>query len=84
MEIEELRDLWQKNAEEAEKEMDTKNITVSLEELAGVPDDIIDELLSDEKDDKKKIITFYDTLDILVFTKNNDLIAKMETLRDIG
>lgn len=42
MEIEELRDLWQKNAEEAEKEMDTKNITVSLEELAGVPDDIIE------------------------------------------
>lgn len=40
--------------------------------------------MSDEKDDKKKIITFYDTLDILVFTKNNDLIRKMETLRDIG
>lgn len=64
--------------------MKKKSITVTLQELEGLPDDIIDELVKDKDDENKRVIRYFDTLDILVFSKNEELKQKLIEMRDIG
>jgi Zn-dependent oligopeptidase len=76
-ELEELEDLWSKNAIEADEEMKMK-VNATLAELEGVPQDILDELKNATGDGKMKSINVGYSYDVLVFAKNEELRHKLE------
>jgi hypothetical protein len=75
-ELEELRELWNKNAQEAEEQM-SKEVNVTLQELEGVPPEVLNLLVNASGDGNLKSISLASSYDVLVFSKNEDLIQKL-------
>ena len=69
-EIAELRELWNKNAQEIEEDMSNKALNVTLQELDGVPPEVLDRLVNASGDGNLKSISLGSSNDVLVFAKN--------------
>ena len=83
-EITELRDQWDENQKKATEEMAAAETIATVDELQGVPEDVMSTLAEVDGDEKKRKVAFWDAADVLVFAKNETLRHRLIEMRDVG